>query len=122
MAYLDPAEAFAHFRDRTIEGIQSHFPIKGKFQTLNLKSIEVKESGKVGGKAAFPAVVVDGVLRDGAAADELIEEVKLDGAAVDDGEIGADKSDEADLSDDGGVGGIERFDVEADGGGEGHVT
>lgn len=43
MAYLDPAEAFAHFRDRTIEGIQSHFPIKGKLQTLYLKKIEVKD-------------------------------------------------------------------------------
>lgn len=43
MAYLDPAEAFAHFRDRTIEGIKSHFPIKGKLQTLHLKTLDVKD-------------------------------------------------------------------------------
>lgn len=43
MAYLDPQEAFAHFRDRTLEGIQSHFPVKGKLQTLHLEKLEVKD-------------------------------------------------------------------------------
>jgi DNA-directed RNA polymerase subunit beta' len=43
MSHLDTKEAFAHFRDRTLEGIQSHFPIKGKFQTLHMDKLEVKD-------------------------------------------------------------------------------
>ena len=43
MSHLDTKEAFAHFRDRTLEGIQSHFPMKGKFQTLHLESLEARD-------------------------------------------------------------------------------
>ena len=43
MAYLDPKEAFENFRDRTLEGIQAHFPLKGKFQTLHLDKLEVQD-------------------------------------------------------------------------------
>jgi DNA-directed RNA polymerase subunit beta' len=43
MSHLDTKEAFAHFRDRTLEGIQSHFPMKGKFQTLHLDKVEAKD-------------------------------------------------------------------------------
>jgi len=36
VTYLDPQEAFEHFRDRVISGISSQFPMKGKTQTLEL--------------------------------------------------------------------------------------
>lgn len=44
MAHLDPKEAFEHFRDRTLEGIQTHFPVKGKLQTLHLDKLEVDDN------------------------------------------------------------------------------
>lgn len=44
MAYLDPQEAFEHFKERVVSGIQQHFPIKGKTQTLELDGIEVKDT------------------------------------------------------------------------------
>lgn len=43
MAYLDPQEAFEHTRDRVVEGIQAHFPIKGKVQSVHLDKIEVED-------------------------------------------------------------------------------
>lgn len=43
MAYLNPAEAFENFRDRTIEGIRTHFPIKGRTQTLVLDKVEAQD-------------------------------------------------------------------------------
>lgn len=43
MSHLDTKEAFAQFRDRTLEGIKEHFPLKGKFQTLHLDQLEVKD-------------------------------------------------------------------------------
>ena len=44
MAYLDPNEAFTHLKDRVVEGIQSHFPLKGKVQTVELEGIDVKDA------------------------------------------------------------------------------
>lgn len=43
MAYLNPQDAYEDFRDRVFEGIQSHFPIKGKMQTLELEKLEVND-------------------------------------------------------------------------------
>jgi len=45
MARLDPSESFADFRDRTLEGIRSHFPVKGRTQTLELDDLEVDSAG-----------------------------------------------------------------------------
>jgi len=47
MAYLDHAEAYRHFRDRTLEGITEYFPVHGKIQSLHLDHLEVDE-GKLG--------------------------------------------------------------------------
>jgi DNA-directed RNA polymerase subunit beta' len=44
MAYLDPNEASANVVSRTLEGIQSHFPLKGKMQTLHLDRLEVPQT------------------------------------------------------------------------------
>lgn len=43
MAHLDHNEAYKEFRDRTLEGIKSHFPIAGKLQTLSLEGLDVEE-------------------------------------------------------------------------------
>ena len=43
MAYLNPNEAFENFRDRTLEGIRAHFPLKGKQQTLELEKLEADD-------------------------------------------------------------------------------
>lgn len=43
MAYLNPAEASAHFQNRVLEGIKKQFPVVGKQQTLTLDHIEVKD-------------------------------------------------------------------------------
>jgi DNA-directed RNA polymerase beta subunit len=43
MAFLDPREAAEHLTGRVLEGIQGHFPIKGRAQTLHLDKLEVKD-------------------------------------------------------------------------------
>jgi DNA-directed RNA polymerase subunit beta' len=43
MAYLDHNEANVAFKDAVLAGIQAHFPIKGKVQTLSLDRLEVKD-------------------------------------------------------------------------------
>jgi DNA-directed RNA polymerase beta subunit len=43
MAYLNPNEAYEHFRDRTFEGIRAHFPLKGRRQTLELEKLETDD-------------------------------------------------------------------------------
>lgn len=43
MAYLDPNEAFAHLQSRVLTGIKESFPVQGRFQSLHLDSIEVKD-------------------------------------------------------------------------------
>lgn len=43
MAYLDPNEAFANYRDRVVEGIKLQFPVKGRLQSLHLDNVEVKD-------------------------------------------------------------------------------
>ena len=44
MAYLDPKEAFEHLKERTLEGIQAHFPMKGRTQTLHLEKLEIPDT------------------------------------------------------------------------------
>lgn len=44
MAYLNPQDAFDHFRDRILEGIQRQFPIKGRGQSVQLKELSVKDN------------------------------------------------------------------------------
>jgi DNA-directed RNA polymerase beta subunit len=44
LAYLDPKEAFEHLQSRVLEGIQAHFPVKGKVQSLHLDRLEVKDT------------------------------------------------------------------------------
>lgn len=44
MAYLDPQDAFQHFRDRVFEGIRGQFPLQGKNQTLHLEDLEAKDN------------------------------------------------------------------------------
>lgn len=41
MAYLDPQDAFEHMRDQTLEALKTHFPIKGKTQTVFLDGFDV---------------------------------------------------------------------------------
>jgi DNA-directed RNA polymerase subunit beta' len=43
MAYLDPNEAFDHFRDRTLEAIGKQFPVDGINQVLSLERLEVPD-------------------------------------------------------------------------------
>lgn len=43
MAYLDPAEAFTHFRDHVLAGIEAQFPLRGRTQTLYLDKLEVED-------------------------------------------------------------------------------
>lgn len=43
MAYLDPNEAFAHYRDRTLEAIEKQFPVDGINQVLTLERLEVPD-------------------------------------------------------------------------------
>jgi len=44
MAYLDPKDATEHLQSSILEGIQEHFPIKGKLQTLYLDRLEAGPS------------------------------------------------------------------------------
>lgn len=43
MAYLDPNEAFNHFRDRTLEAIEKQFPVDGRLKTMRLERLEVQD-------------------------------------------------------------------------------
>src|SRR6266576_6623771 len=44
MAHLDQQKAFDEFKERVLQGIQQHFPIKGGLQTLELEHLEVADS------------------------------------------------------------------------------
>jgi DNA-directed RNA polymerase beta subunit len=44
MAYLNPQEAFEHFKERVLEGIGQSFPVKGRLQTLHLDRLEVVDN------------------------------------------------------------------------------
>jgi DNA-directed RNA polymerase subunit beta' len=44
MAHLDPREAYEYYRDRVLEGIGAHFPIRGRNQELRLEGLEVKDT------------------------------------------------------------------------------
>jgi len=44
VAYLDTKEAFEHLKERTLEGIQAHFPLKGRTQTLHLEKLDIPDS------------------------------------------------------------------------------
>lgn len=43
MAYLNPQEAFEHLRDKTVEGLKSSFPFKGRATTLHLEDVAVDD-------------------------------------------------------------------------------
>lgn len=43
MAYLDPKQAFADLKNNVVEGLQTHFPIKGSKQSIHLESLDVRE-------------------------------------------------------------------------------
>jgi len=43
VAHLDHTDAYKEFRDLTVTGIKSHFPIVGKLQTLQLNNLEVQD-------------------------------------------------------------------------------
>jgi DNA-directed RNA polymerase subunit beta' len=43
MAHLDHKEAFEDFKARVLEGITTHFPVRGRLQTLELEGLEVKD-------------------------------------------------------------------------------
>lgn len=75
MAYLDPGEAFEHFRDRTLEAIGKQFPVDGRTQTLRLERLEVQDDksafdlrsqqeAKVSGETWGVPVIAHLVLRD----------------------------------------------------------
>lgn len=60
MAYLDPNEAFANYRDRVLEGIKLQFPIKGKTQSLHLDDLEVKDVADPSDISAQHAAKING--------------------------------------------------------------
>src|SRR5687768_11985383 len=43
MAYLDHQEAYEDFKQSVLSGIQSHFPVVGSMQTVELKGLDVKD-------------------------------------------------------------------------------
>lgn len=43
MAHLDHKEAFEELKQRVLDGIQTHFPVEGRTQTLNLSKLEVND-------------------------------------------------------------------------------
>jgi DNA-directed RNA polymerase subunit beta' len=43
MAYLDPKEAFEQVKERVLAGIQTHFPMQGRTQSLVLDKLEVHD-------------------------------------------------------------------------------
>lgn len=44
MAYLDPNEAFEHFKERALAAIGKQFPIDGRVQSLELERLEVQDN------------------------------------------------------------------------------
>ena len=44
MSHLDPNDAFEHYRDRTLEAIQKHFPVDGRTHVLSLDRLEVPDT------------------------------------------------------------------------------
>ena len=75
MAYLDPNEAFEHFKTQVLSGIQTHFPVEGKTQTLELNKLEVRDDlhpddlrkqrdAKVGGETWSVPVYANLTLKD----------------------------------------------------------
>ncbi len=82
MAYLDPNEAFDHFRERTLDGIKKQFPIDGRTQVLELQHLEVHDDkspddlrgqhqAKVNGETWGVPVIAHLVLRDKATGKEI---------------------------------------------------
>lgn len=45
MAHLDQKKSYEEFKERVLEGIKQHFPLKGGMQTLDLSSLEVADEG-----------------------------------------------------------------------------
>ena len=75
MSYLDPVEAFEHYRDRSLEAIRSQFPVDGRNQVLELEKLEVQDNldpddirsqhqAKVSGQTWGVPVVAHLILRD----------------------------------------------------------
>ncbi len=46
MAYLNYTKAHQDFKEQVLAGIQEHFPIQGKLQTLELENLEVPDEVK----------------------------------------------------------------------------
>jgi DNA-directed RNA polymerase subunit beta' len=44
MAYLNPDDAYAHLQERVLAGIATHFPVRGRVQSLHLDRLEVKDT------------------------------------------------------------------------------
>lgn len=44
MAYVDPNEAFEHFKERAFEAIRQQFPVDGRLQRLELKELEAQDT------------------------------------------------------------------------------
>ena len=44
MAQTDHVAAFQDFKGQVLDGISSHFPVKGRTQTLELESFDVKDA------------------------------------------------------------------------------
>lgn len=77
MSYLDPMEAFDHFQQKVVEGVEQQFPLKGKQRTLHLERVEVPEppspddikaqhKAKIDGKSWGVPVYAHLVLKDNA--------------------------------------------------------
>lgn len=88
MAYLDPREAFDHFRDRTLEAIHKQFPFDGRTQTMSLERLEVlddkdpddlrsQHEAKVSGQTWGVPVIAHLVLRDKATGNEVRSKTRI---------------------------------------------
>lgn len=89
MAYLDHNEAFEDFKNRTLEGIQAHFPVEGRDRSLVLKKLEVDEAlassddldaqhaAKVGGHTFSRPIYATVGMRDKTTGKESVERLKV---------------------------------------------
>ena len=89
MAYLDHNEAYRDFEERTLEGIRTHFPVRGRDRSLVLKDltvdastadsddIEKQHEAKVQGKSFSRPVFATVALQDHKTGKEVIDKVKV---------------------------------------------
>lgn len=88
MAYLDHQEAYEDFKQSVLAGIKSHFPVVGSMQTVELKSLDVKDldpdsddirgqhAAKVGGETWASPVFANLTLKDNKTG-RIIQEKKM---------------------------------------------